>query len=147
MRSAQPQKQKTKEHLWVFWKSHAILPSRTGTTPLCGLSAGSLFILQSKGYGTHSSFADGLRRDHCEPAGFRNCGGRRNHPHSLRLRHCKRIFPLVLFIGIGAMIDFGPVLTNPKLMLFGAAAQFGIFSRSAWQPSAGSGRWNPLPLR
>lgn len=56
-------------------------------------------------------------------------------------------FPLVLFIGIGAMIDFGPVLTNPKLMLFGAAAQFGIFSRSAWQPSAGSVRWNPLPLR
>lgn len=37
------------------------------------------------------------------------------------------LFPLILFIGIGAMIDFGPVLTNPKLMLFGAAAQFGIF--------------------
>ena len=37
------------------------------------------------------------------------------------------LFPLVLFIGIGAMIDFQPVLTNPKLMLFGAAAQFGIF--------------------
>ncbi len=37
------------------------------------------------------------------------------------------LFPLILFIGIGAMIDFGPLLTNPKLMLFGAAAQFGIF--------------------
>ena len=37
------------------------------------------------------------------------------------------LFPLLLFIGIGAMIDFGPVLSNPKLMLFGAAAQFGIF--------------------
>ncbi len=37
------------------------------------------------------------------------------------------LFPLLLFIGIGAMIDFGPLLTNPKLMLFGAAAQFGIF--------------------
>ncbi len=37
------------------------------------------------------------------------------------------LMPLVLFIGIGAMIDFGPLLTNPKLMLFGAAAQFGIF--------------------
>ena len=36
-------------------------------------------------------------------------------------------FPLLLFIGIGAMIDFGPLLQNPKLMLFGAAAQFGIF--------------------
>ena len=37
------------------------------------------------------------------------------------------LFPLVLFIGIGAMIDFEPLLKNPKLMLFGAAAQFGIF--------------------
>ena len=36
-------------------------------------------------------------------------------------------FPLLLFIGIGAMIDFGPLLSNPKLMIFGAAAQFGIF--------------------
>ncbi len=37
------------------------------------------------------------------------------------------LFPLLLFIGIGAMIDFTPVLTSPKLMIFGAAAQFGIF--------------------
>lgn len=37
------------------------------------------------------------------------------------------LFPLLLFIGIGAMIDFGPLLSNPKLMLFGAAAQLGIF--------------------
>lgn len=37
------------------------------------------------------------------------------------------LMPLILFIGIGAMIDFEPLLVNPKLMLFGAAAQFGIF--------------------
>lgn len=37
------------------------------------------------------------------------------------------LFPLLLFIGIGAMIDFGPLLQNPKLLIFGAAAQFGIF--------------------
>ena len=36
-------------------------------------------------------------------------------------------FPLILFIGIGAMIDFGPLLSNPKLMIFGAAAQ-SVFS-------------------
>lgn len=36
--------------------------------------------------------------------------------------------PLLLFIGIGAMIDFGPLLANPRLLLFGAAAQFGIFA-------------------
>ena len=37
------------------------------------------------------------------------------------------LFPMLLFIGIGAMIDFGPLLEKPWLMLFGAAAQFGIF--------------------
>ena len=35
--------------------------------------------------------------------------------------------PILLFIGIGAMIDFGPLLSNPKMMIFGAAAQFGVF--------------------
>ena len=42
-------------------------------------------------------------------------------------RRAAYLFPLLLFIGIGAMIDFEPLLQNPKLMLFGAAAQFGIF--------------------
>ena len=37
------------------------------------------------------------------------------------------LMPLILFIGIGAMIDFTPLLRNPKYMIFGAAAQFGIF--------------------
>ncbi len=37
------------------------------------------------------------------------------------------LFPLLLFVGIGAMIDFGPLLSNPKLLIFGGAAQFGIF--------------------
>ena len=36
--------------------------------------------------------------------------------------------PLLLFIGIGAMIDFGPLLSKPSMFLFGAAAQFGIFA-------------------
>ena len=37
------------------------------------------------------------------------------------------MMPLLLFIGIGAMIDFGPLLSNPRLLFFGAAAQLGIF--------------------
>jgi len=41
--------------------------------------------------------------------------------------HAAEAMPLLLFIGIGAMIDFGPLLSNPKLLLFGAAAQFGVF--------------------
>ncbi|MBW1801222.1 MAG: sodium ion-translocating decarboxylase subunit beta, partial [Deltaproteobacteria bacterium] len=37
------------------------------------------------------------------------------------------LFPLLIFVGIGAMTDFGPLLENPKILLFGAAGQFGIF--------------------
>lgn len=37
------------------------------------------------------------------------------------------LFPLLIFIGIGAMTDFGPLLENPRMMLIGAAGQFGIF--------------------
>ena len=47
------------------------------------------------------------------------------------------LFPLLLFIGIGAMIDFGPLLSNPKMFLFGAAAQFGIFFTLAAAAAAG----------
>lgn len=50
------------------------------------------------------------------------------------------LFPLLLFIGIGAMIDFGPLLEKPWLMLFGAAAQFGIFLTLA-----AAGLFFPLP--
>ncbi len=38
------------------------------------------------------------------------------------------IFPLLIFLGVGAMTDFGPLIANPKTALLGAAAQFGIFS-------------------
>ena len=37
------------------------------------------------------------------------------------------LFPLLIFMGVGAMTDFGPLLANPKTALLGAAAQFGIF--------------------
>ena len=38
------------------------------------------------------------------------------------------IFPLLIFMGVGAMTDFGPLIANPKVLILGAAAQFGIFS-------------------
>jgi len=37
------------------------------------------------------------------------------------------LFPCLLFLGLGAMIDFGPMLANPRVLIFGAAGQFGIF--------------------
>ena len=38
------------------------------------------------------------------------------------------IFPLIIFMGVGALTDFGPLIANPKTALLGAAAQFGIFT-------------------
>ena len=37
------------------------------------------------------------------------------------------LFPLLIFVGVGAMIDFSPLLAQPKMALLGAAGQFGIF--------------------
>jgi oxaloacetate decarboxylase beta subunit len=47
------------------------------------------------------------------------------------------LFPLLIFIGIGAMTDFGPVLSNPSTFLLGAAGQFGIFITLALALSLG----------
>ncbi|CAG35416.1 probable oxaloacetate decarboxylase, beta chain [Desulfotalea psychrophila LSv54] len=38
------------------------------------------------------------------------------------------VFPLIIFMGVGALTDFGPMIANPKLILLGGAAQFGIFT-------------------
>jgi oxaloacetate decarboxylase beta subunit len=50
------------------------------------------------------------------------------------------VFPLLIFMGVGAMTDFGPLLANPKTLLLGAAAQFGIFGTvigAVWMSSMG----------
>jgi oxaloacetate decarboxylase beta subunit len=49
------------------------------------------------------------------------------------------LFPSLVFIGIGAMTDFGPLLENPRYVLFGAAAQFGIFGTLLVATLAGFG--------
>jgi oxaloacetate decarboxylase beta subunit len=40
---------------------------------------------------------------------------------------------VLIFIAVGAMIDFSPLLKDPSMIFFGAAAQFGIFARSCWR--------------
>ena len=64
----------------------------------------------------------------CDAMDFTKYGGIAEPLHELyEAGIANELFPLLLFIGIGAMIDFSPLLNNPKLMIFGAAAQFGIF--------------------
>ena len=79
----------------------------------------------------HTALADGAFACTCENAvaeAVKHFGGIAEPLHELyNAGIANELFPLLLFIGIGAMIDFGPLLNNPKLMIFGAAAQFGIF--------------------
>ncbi|OQY35637.1 MAG: glutaconyl-CoA decarboxylase subunit beta [Spirochaetaceae bacterium 4572_59] len=51
------------------------------------------------------------------------------------------LFPLIIFMGVGAMTDFGPLISNPKTLLLGAAAQFGIFI--ALLGAVALGKWVP----
>ncbi len=59
-------------------------------------------------------------------AGFTEAGGLLHYVYYAGID--TGIFPLVIFMGVGAMTDFGALIANPKMLLLGAAAQFGIFA-------------------
>lgn len=58
--------------------------------------------------------------------GFNEPGGMLYYVYSVGID--TGVFPLLIFMGVGALTDFGPLLANPKMMLLGGAAQFGIFA-------------------
>src|SRR5690606_34902938 len=57
------------------------------------------------------------------------------------------LFPLIIFMGVGAMTDFGPMLANPKTLLLGAAAQVGIFATLLGAVAMGELGWLDFSLR
>jgi len=59
-------------------------------------------------------------------AGFTDAGGLLHYIYYVGID--TGIFPLIIFMGVGAMTDFGALIANPKMLLLGAAAQFGIFA-------------------
>ena len=59
-------------------------------------------------------------------AGFSEVGGLLHYIYNAGID--TGIFPLIIFMGVGAMTDFGALIANPKMLLLGAAAQFGIFT-------------------
>ena len=61
----------------------------------------------------------------CPGAGMTEAGGLLYYMYHAGIE--TGIFPLLIFMGVGAMIDFGPMLANPKTALLGGAAQFAIF--------------------
>ncbi|MCU7555059.1 sodium ion-translocating decarboxylase subunit beta [Alteromonas sp. ASW11-19] len=59
-------------------------------------------------------------------AGFSEAGGLLHYVYTVGID--TGVFPLLIFMGVGAMTDFGALIANPKMLLLGAAAQFGIFA-------------------
>lgn len=59
-------------------------------------------------------------------AGFSEAGGLLYYIYKIGID--TGVFPLLIFMGVGAMTDFGALIANPKMLLLGAAAQFGIFA-------------------
>jgi sodium ion-translocating decarboxylase beta subunit len=56
------------------------------------------------------------------------------------------LFPVLIFVGLGAMIDFGPLLANPVVLIFGAAGQFGIFLTLLLALALGFGRQEAVSI-
>lgn len=56
------------------------------------------------------------------------------------------LFPVLIFVAIGAMCDFGPLMQNPKVMLFAAAAQFGIFATAVGAAFMGFTIWEAASI-
>ncbi|WP_100642084.1 sodium ion-translocating decarboxylase subunit beta [Alteromonas facilis] len=59
-------------------------------------------------------------------AGFSEAGGLLHYIYEVGIE--TGVFPLLIFMGVGAMTDFGALIANPRMLLLGAAAQFGIFA-------------------
>ncbi len=59
-------------------------------------------------------------------AGINEPGGVLNYVYNIGIK--TGVFPLIIFMGVGSLTDFGPLIANPKTILLGVAAQFGIFA-------------------
>ncbi|MFQ3353854.1 MAG: sodium ion-translocating decarboxylase beta subunit [Porticoccaceae bacterium] len=130
----------TMENLITLWASSGVAQIELGQIVMMGVGLGLLFLAISKGFeplllvpigfGTVLANIPGAGFD---AAPIYDAMGHMESPGGLLyyIYHAgieTGLFPLVIFMGVGAMTDFGPLLANPKTLMLGAAAQVGIFS-------------------
>ncbi len=128
------------ENLITLWASSGVAQIELGQIVMMGVGLGLLFLAISKGFeplllvpigfGTILANIPGAGFD---AAPVYDALGHMQSPGGLLyyIYHAgieTGLFPLVIFMGVGAMTDFGPLLANPKTLLLGAAAQVGIFT-------------------
>lgn len=116
------------ENLLNLWASSGLAQMELGQLVMMIVGLVLLFLAISKGFEPLLLVPIGFGTIlvNIPGAGFDDPGGLLYYIYHVGIE--TGLFPLLIFMGVGAMTDFGPLLANPKTLLLGAAAQVGIFS-------------------
>lgn len=115
------------DKLLGLWQNTGIYQLEAGQALMIAVCLGLVFLAIRKGFEPLLLIPIGFGGvlANIPAAGMAEAGGLLNILYEVGLP--TSVFPLLIFMGVGAMTDFGPMLANPKTLLLGAAAQFGIF--------------------
>lgn len=116
------------ESLNTLWLSTGLANFETGQVVMMLVGCGLLFLAIAKNFEPLLLLPMGFGAilTNIPLAGFSEVGGLLNYIYYAGVD--TGIFPLLIFMGVGAMTDFGALIANPKTLFLGAAAQFGIFA-------------------
>ncbi len=114
------------EKLYLLWQSTGLANFTTGQALMIAVGFLLLYLAIRKGFEPLLLLPIGFGAvlSNIPVAGISDEGG---ILHYLYYGIKTGVFPLLIFMGVGALTDFGPMLANPRTLLLGAAAQFGIF--------------------
>lgn len=115
------------DKLLNLWQNTGIYQLEIGQAVMIAVCMGLIFLAIRKGFEPLLLIPIGFGGvlANIPAAGMAEAGGLLTMLYDVGLP--TSVFPLLIFMGVGAMTDFGPMLANPKTLLLGAAAQFGIF--------------------
>ncbi len=116
------------EGLMILWNNTGIAHFQFGQIAMILVGCGLLFLAIKKGFEPLLLVPIGFGAilANIPNAGFTDEGGLLYMVYEAGI--ATGVFPLLIFMGVGAMTDFGALIANPKTLLLGAAAQFGIFA-------------------
>lgn len=116
------------DSLYTLWMSTGLANFETGQVIMMLVGCGLLYLAIARNFEPLLLLPMGFGAilTNIPVAGFSEVGGLLHYIYYAGID--TGIFPLLIFMGVGAMTDFGALIANPKTLLLGAAAQFGIFA-------------------
>lgn len=116
------------EKLEILWQSTALAHFEIGQLIMMAVGLGLLYLAIVKKFEPLLLLPIGFGAllTNIPLAGFSEVGGLLHYVYEIGIE--TGVFPLLIFMGVGAMTDFGALIANPRMLLLGAAAQFGIFA-------------------